>query len=65
MVKNDDTYESMYLELDEIIQSLQSGELDLDEAVKKYERSRELIKDLEKHLETVQNKITKIKANLK
>jgi exodeoxyribonuclease VII small subunit len=65
MVKTEDTYESMYLELDEIIQLLQSGELNLDEAVKKYERSRELIIKLEKHLETVQNKITKIKADLK
>ncbi len=65
MVKPIDSYESMNTELEEIIQLLQSGDLSLDDAVKKYERSNELIFKLEKHLESVQNKITKIKANLK
>ncbi len=65
MDKPTNTYESMYMELESSIQSLQSGELNLDDAVKQYERSIELINKLEKHLETVQNKVTKIKANLK
>lgn len=65
MVVKVDSYETMYGELEEIVESLQSGELNLDEAVAKYERSKELITKLEKHLETVQNKITKIKTNLK
>ena len=65
MDKKPESYEIMYAELESIIQSLQSGELSLDESIKQYERSRELITKLEKHLETAQNKITKIKNNLK
>lgn len=65
MNKTPETYESMYSELEQIIESLQSGELGIDEAVTQYERSKELITKLEKHLESAENKITKIKANLK
>jgi exodeoxyribonuclease VII small subunit len=60
-----DSYEVMYTELETIIETLQSGSLSLDEAVSSYERSTQLIKKLEKHLKEAQNKITKIKANLK
>jgi exodeoxyribonuclease VII small subunit len=55
----------MYTELMQIIESLQSGELGIDEAVAQYEKSKELIKKLEKHLESAENKITKIKASMK
>jgi exodeoxyribonuclease VII small subunit len=65
MEKTEDNYESMYTELELIIESLQSGELNLDEAVKNYDRSTVLINKLEKHLKEAQNKVTKIKANLK
>jgi exodeoxyribonuclease VII small subunit len=65
MAKPSESYESMYQELESIINSLQSGDLNLDEAVTKYEKSKELIAKLEKYLETAQNKITKIKADLK
>lgn len=65
MVKAEENYESMYAELGEIIESLQSGELSLDEAVDKYARAQELLVKLEKHLEIAQNKITKIKTSLK
>jgi len=65
MEKTEDNYESMYTELELIIESLQSGELNLDEAVKNYDRSTVLINKLKKHLKEAQNKVTKIKANLK
>jgi len=65
MEKKTESYEDLYAELESIIESLQSGELSLDDAVKKYETSIELIKKLEAHLLNAQNKITKIKANLK
>lgn len=65
MVEKADNYETLYDELQSIIDSLQSGELDLDDAVAKYERSTVLITQLEKHLKEAQNKVTKIKASLK
>jgi exodeoxyribonuclease VII small subunit len=65
MEKSLDSYEVIYAELEAIIESLQSGDLNLDEAVANYERSTELIHKLEKHLKEAQNKITKIKTNLK
>lgn len=60
-----ENYETMYQELETIINSLQSGELSLDEAVKSYERSTEIIDKLEKHLKAAENSVTKIKASLK
>jgi len=65
MEKKLENYEDMYTELEAIIQQLQSGELSLDDAVSKYEKSTVLIDKLEKHLKDAQNKVTKIKANLK
>ncbi len=61
MEKTLDSYEKMYAELEVIIESLQSGELSLDEAVKSYERSKVLVAKLEHLLENAQNKISKIK----
>ena len=65
MDKLSDSYETMYTELESIIELLQSGDLDLDEAVKNYERSTELIHKLEKHLKEAQNTVKKIKNSLK
>ena len=65
MVKEDSNYDDMSAELNEIIQSLQSGDSNLDDAVKQYERGIELINKLEKYLKEVENKITKLKTNLK
>ena len=64
MDKKNDSYETKYKELEDIIELLQSGDLSLDLAVEKYERSNELIKQLEEHLKVVENKITKIKAKM-
>lgn len=48
-------------ELEAIIIELQSGDKDIDEVLKKYERGIELIGKLEKHLSEADNKIRKIK----
>lgn len=65
MVKTLGNYESMHAELELIIEQLQSGELNLDEAVKKYDRGIQLIAKLEEYLKLAQNNILKIKASLK
>lgn len=47
-------------ELEDIIRDLQSGDLDIDEVITKYERGIELVKKLELHLINAENKINKL-----
>lgn len=53
----------MVVQLDEIMQRLQSGELGLDETIKEYELAAKLVKEMEQYLKTAENKIKKIKSN--
>jgi len=63
MASKDISYQELKSELDVILGKLQSGDLDIDEAVKAYERGMELFKELEKYLKEAENKITKIKES--
>ena len=56
-------YRQLSQELDAILDELQTADLDIDEAVKKYERGMMLVKELEDYLKTAENKVTKIKAS--
>jgi exodeoxyribonuclease VII small subunit len=47
-------------QLDQIMLWFESGDIDIDEAVKKYEEASELISEMEKYLKTAENKIKKI-----
>ncbi len=58
---NKKTYREIQSELDEVLSELQSGELDIDDALKKYERGSHLLKELERQLKMAENKITQIK----
>lgn len=60
--KNSD-YKELNAELDNILASLQSDELDVDEAVALYEKGMNIIADLETHLKEAENKVAKIKAD--
>jgi exodeoxyribonuclease VII small subunit len=62
MKSNEPSYNEKYKQLEEVIESLQSTDTDLDSAVAKYEKGMSLIADLEKYLKEAENKITKIKA---
>ncbi len=55
-------YRVLSVELDEILTKLQSNDLDVDEAIKLYERGMEVAKEIEKYLKEAENKITKIKT---
>lgn len=57
-------YRELSAELDEILGKLQDGELDIDEAVKKYQRGSEIVKELQKYLKEAENKVKKVKADL-
>lgn len=63
MAKSNKNYRELQLELDELLGNLQSDELDIDEAMKAYERGMALAKELEDYLKTAENKITKIQAS--
>ncbi|MDB5170121.1 MAG: Exonuclease small subunit [Candidatus Saccharibacteria bacterium] len=57
-------YRKLSDELDTILNRLQSGELGIDEAVPAYERGMQLVKELEKYLQTAENRITELQAKL-
>lgn len=62
MTKDDFDYASANAELERIIGNLQQDDLDIDLAMRDYERGLELIAQLEKYLKTAENKVTKLKA---
>jgi exodeoxyribonuclease VII small subunit len=53
-------YRALNSELDDILVSLQSGELDIDEAVKAYERGAIIVKQLETYLKTAENTVKRV-----
>ena len=59
-VKQD--YQALSSELEAIVLNLQLDSLDIDEAVKQYERGLELVAALEAYLKTAENKVIKLKA---
>jgi exodeoxyribonuclease VII small subunit len=63
MAKGDKpSYQTLASELDDILLELQQSDLDVDEAVKKYERGLMLIKELEKYLDEAENTVSQLKA---
>ena len=59
--KRERTYQAMLDELDGLLTWFQSEDIDLTEAIVKYEHGMELISMLEKHLKTAENKVKVIK----
>lgn len=57
-------YTTLQNELNETMEKLQSAEvIDIEEAVKMYERGMQIIEELKSHLKTAENKVAKIKAD--
>ncbi len=54
-------YQKLNAELDKLLDKLQSGELDIDDAIKHYERGMAILEQLQKYLATAENKVTKVK----
>jgi len=54
------TYKQLSTELEAIINWFESGDVDLEEAIAKYDEAAKLIAQLEKHLKSAENKIKKI-----
>lgn len=55
-------YQQMAEELAGLIEWFEGSEVNLDDAVAKYEQAMELLKQMEEYLKTAENKITKISA---
>jgi exodeoxyribonuclease VII small subunit len=58
--KESKNYREMATELEQIMMWFESGDIDIDEAVKKYEEATKLLDEMEKYLKTAENKIKKI-----
>ena len=52
-------------ELEQIVQAMESGKLDIDEALAKFERGLELTKFLKKRLSVVENRVKELKGEKK
>ena len=53
-------FEERILEIDEIIEKLEAGELSLDDSIKEYEKAIKLINDSETLLEAAEGKVMKV-----
>lgn len=51
------TYAVMMSELQEVLNAMQSGLLDVDEMITKYEQGKKLVTDLEEYLKEAKNSV--------
>lgn len=56
-------FEETMKELEEIVQRLETGDLNLDESIKEFEKGMELSKSASKYLEDAEKKITMLVKN--
>ena len=64
MVKKKKTFETSLIELEDIVEQLESNELDLDRSLELFERGTLLYKDCKRELEKVEKKVAKLSENL-
>ena len=56
-------YRQLSQELEEILDKLQSGDLDIDDAIKQYEQEMAIVQQLQDYLKQAENKVTKVKKS--
>ncbi len=59
---NEVNYKELKAELEGILSSMQSDNIDVDESLIKYERGKEIINLLTEYLKNAENSITKINS---
>jgi len=57
-------YDELNTELAELLSRLETGELAIDDAVKSYERGIEIVKILENHLRSAENRVKLLRDSL-
>lgn len=60
MSKSDKKFEDKVSELEEIISVLESGDVPLDESIKKYTEAMKLVKECDEELKNIEEKVNKI-----
>ena len=60
MATKKQSYEENIVQIDEILEKLESEELSLDDSISEYEKAIKLIKDSEKLLEAGEGKVMKV-----
>jgi exodeoxyribonuclease VII small subunit len=58
-----ENYQDLSQKLDDVLDKLQSEDLDVDTAISLYEQGINLVAELEKRLETAENKVRELKAD--
>lgn len=53
-------FEEKIKELEKIINELENGNIDLDDSINKYTKAMKLVKECDKELKTIEEKVTKI-----
>lgn len=56
-------YQKLHDELEAILADLQRDDLDIDQALKSYERGLELVRQLEGYLNNAENKVRELKMS--
>ena len=56
------SYQELHEELEAILLKLQRDGVDIDEAIKLYERGQVVVKQLQDYLQTAENKISELQA---
>jgi exodeoxyribonuclease VII small subunit len=56
------SYQELSAELTEVLTALQQEDVDIDDALKYYERGLELVTQLKDYLETAENTVVKLQA---
>lgn len=63
--KSEKSIQSKLTELNEIVSWFDGDEVDIDEAIKKYEQGQKLVEELQADLKSAKNKVEKIKLKFK
>jgi exodeoxyribonuclease VII small subunit len=60
--EKNENYRALQNELQDILLAMQREDLDIDEAIKNYEKGLIILKRLERYLTTAENKVIELKA---
>jgi exodeoxyribonuclease VII small subunit len=55
-------YQSLQSELESILNDLQRDDIDVDQAMKQYERGLQIVKQLEDYLQSAENTVEELRA---
>lgn len=60
-IKKEDSFKESFAELEKIVQEFETGEMDLDESLEKFEQGLALAAACKKRLSEIENRVSEIK----